>query len=97
MSSILSYLDITNGFRISDLSPSDPFAIFAFVLLCLMIPIAIFILAWTLRRSVNSVIDDIRHEKAAPHTHHRGVRGLRGLRYSAVPSTSSEGSGEAEV
>ncbi|KAK4548582.1 hypothetical protein LTR36_009492 [Oleoguttula mirabilis] len=98
MSSIFGYLDITNGARITNLSPTDPFAIFAFALLCLMIPVAIIMLAWTLRRSVNSVIDGIRHEKAAPHTHHRGVRGLRrGLRYSAVPSTSSSEENGAEV
>lgn len=90
MSSILEYLNILNGDRITNLSPTDPFAIFAFVLLCFVIPLAIFLLAWTLRRSVNSVIDNIRHDKEAPRHHHRGARGLRSLRYAAVPWTSSE-------
>ncbi|KAK5135423.1 hypothetical protein LTR08_005211 [Meristemomyces frigidus] len=83
--SILSYLDIKNRFRISDLSVNDPIAIFAFVLLVLMIPIAIVMLTITIRRSVYAVFDQIRHEKGQT-PGHRGVAGLRNLRRSPVPS-----------
>ena len=46
-----SYLDIKNGSRISNLSVLDPFAVFSFAILCFLVLLAIFLLAFTSRLS----------------------------------------------
>lgn len=51
LSSWASYLDIKNGSRISDLSTLDPFAVFSFIILCLLAFLALFLLAFTSRLS----------------------------------------------
>ena len=79
--SILSYLDITNSHRIANLSVSDPFAVFGFVLLVLMIPVAVVLLTIVLRRSVRVPLGK---EQSLGH---RGIAGLTvKSKRSPVPS-----------
>ncbi|KAK5131915.1 hypothetical protein LTR08_000503 [Meristemomyces frigidus] len=59
---IAEYLNFNNRHRIVGLFANDPFAIFGFVLLLLMIPVALVLLTVTARRSTYSIFDGIRHE-----------------------------------
>ena len=68
--SLLNYLDIANSNRINDLSVFNPFAVFGFVLLVLMIPIMVVLLTIVLRRSVR-----VRLQTGQEYGH-RGVAGL---------------------
>jgi len=73
------YLNPENGHRIVGLFASDPFAIFGFMLLVLMIPTAWILLMVVARRSVYSIFDGIRHEG-------RYRRFRRSARISVLPT-----------
>ncbi|KAK4539191.1 hypothetical protein LTR36_001167 [Oleoguttula mirabilis] len=76
----IQYFTISNGHRIVGLVASDPFAIFGFILLILMIPVALILLTVTARRSVHSIFDGIRHD-----ARYRRLR--RSARISLLPTS----------
>lgn len=59
---LINYLNPTNAHRIVNLSPHDPFAIFGFILLALIVPISLLLLTVVARRSVYSIMDRVQHE-----------------------------------
>ncbi|GAB1731412.1 hypothetical protein NU195Hw_Modified_312t1 [Hortaea werneckii] len=59
---LIDYLDPTNAHRIVNLSPYDPFAIFGFILLALIVPISLILLTVVARRSVYSIMVRVKHE-----------------------------------
>lgn len=81
----IQYFDIGNGHRIVDLVADDPFAIFGFILLVLMIPIAIVLLTVTARRSANSIFDAIYYD-----VRYRSLR--RSARTSLLPTSQPRAS-----
>lgn len=59
---LINYLNPTTTHRIANLSPHDPFVIFGFILLALIVPISLLLLTVVARRSVYSIMDRVRHE-----------------------------------
>lgn len=63
----IQYFNLHNGHRITGLSAHDPFAVFGFILLLLIVPTAIILLTVVARRSVHSIFDSVRYESRYQH------------------------------
>ncbi|KAK3074814.1 hypothetical protein LTR53_002409 [Teratosphaeriaceae sp. CCFEE 6253] len=95
---VLDYLDIKNANRIG-LSIHDPFAVFSFACLGLLVLLALFLLTFTARRSADDVWD-AAHMVRGPHhhdpaykRHRKSVWSLSNSSRSKRSSASSSGSG----
>lgn len=87
----INYLTPTNTDRIANLSPHDPFAIFGFILLVLIVPISLILLTVVARRSVYSIMGRFRHEGIYRKLRRKPKRREQRVVAPLLPTRRSEG------